>query len=236
MAIKQCRYMSLKYNLPRVWTRHNTVTCIRVTTNQQGALCREALCFVLHWPPDCVRVIRPKNASFVVAYAQLHLAAVTDPGAFMQPEPLPTFIPQLSQRFQSLVWSCIDSDLVKTAVFHAERYYSLDKTNHDARHLYATALLRAQQTYSALHLVSGPRDEQCTGCLEIKAKCCTVLGRYRQAREALDTTLFDPTYVSSSTSLYCLVPLRLTYSSPSLHRIIDQSGGERLSRGCSNSM
>ncbi|TEB36224.1 TPR-like protein [Coprinellus micaceus] len=118
----------------------------------------------------------------------------------MQPEPLPTFIPQLSQRFQSLVWSCIDSDLVKTAVFHAERYYSLDKTNHDARHLYATALLRAQQTYSALHLVSGPRDEQCTGCLEIKAKCCTVLGRYRQAREALDTTLFDPTYVSSKSS------------------------------------
>lgn len=118
----------------------------------------------------------------------------------MQPEPLPTFVPHLSQRFQSLVWSCLDSDLVKSAVFHAERYYAIDTRNHDARHLYATALLRAQQTYSALHLVSGPRDEQCTGCLEIKAKCCTTLGRYRQAREALDATLRDINYVSSKSS------------------------------------
>ncbi|KAJ3510682.1 hypothetical protein NMY22_g15903 [Coprinellus aureogranulatus] len=117
----------------------------------------------------------------------------------MQPELLP-ISPQLPQRFQSLVWSCLDSDLVKTAVFHAERYWSIDKSNHNARHLYATALLRAQQTYSALHLVSGPQDQQCTGCLEIKAKCCTALGRYRQAREALDATLRDPTYVSSKSS------------------------------------
>ncbi|KAF6764771.1 hypothetical protein DFP72DRAFT_869216 [Ephemerocybe angulata] len=120
----------------------------------------------------------------------------------MQPEPLPTFVPHLSQRFQSLVWSCLDSDLVKSAVFHAERYYAIDTRNHDARHLYATALLRAQQTYSALHLVSGPRDEQCTGCLEIKAKCCTTLGRYRQAREALDATLRDINYVSSSIRIH----------------------------------
>ncbi|EAU88243.2 cell division cycle protein 27/anaphase promoting complex subunit 3 [Coprinopsis cinerea okayama7 len=103
----------------------------------------------------------------------------------------------VAQRFQSLVWACLDNDLVKSAVFYAERFYSQDPKNHDARHLYATALLAAKQTYSALHLVNVSLDEQCTGCLEIKAKCCTVLGRFRQAREALDATLQDPAYIST---------------------------------------
>jgi anaphase-promoting complex subunit 3 len=108
-----------------------------------------------------------------------------------------TISPQLAHRFQALIWQCLDNDLLKSAVFHAERYYSLDSRNHDARHLYATALLTAKQTYSALHLVNVPLDEQCTGCLEIKAKCCTVLRRYRQATEALDATLSDTNYVST---------------------------------------
>ncbi|EDR10957.1 uncharacterized protein LACBIDRAFT_315993 [Laccaria bicolor S238N-H82] len=118
----------------------------------------------------------------------------------MQSEPLPSFFPNLSQRFQSLVWSCLDSDLTKTAVFHAERYYAMDPNNHQARHLYATALLREGQTYSALYLVNNAQDFQCTGCLEIKAKSCTALGRHRQAREALEATMLDTNYVSGASS------------------------------------
>ncbi|KAF8810137.1 TPR-like protein [Phlegmacium glaucopus] len=118
----------------------------------------------------------------------------------MQSDQTPSYYPYLCQRFQSLVWSCLDSDLTKSAVFHAERYFSLDRTNHESRHLYATALLREGQTYSALYLVNGAKDEQCTGCLEIRAKCCTVLGRHRQAREALEATLRDTSYVSSASS------------------------------------
>ncbi|PFH52439.1 hypothetical protein AMATHDRAFT_57055 [Amanita thiersii Skay4041] len=107
----------------------------------------------------------------------------------MQPEANPSFLPQLCQRFQQLVWSCLDSDLTKTAVFHAERYFAMDQRNHDARHLYAMALFREGQTHSALCLVNVASDVQCTGCLEIKAKCCTALGRHRQAREALQEVL-----------------------------------------------
>ena len=62
---------------------------------------------------------------------------------------------------------------------------------HEARHLYATALMHEGQTYSALALVNGPKDEQCCGCLEIKARCCTLLGRHRQAREAIEEMLED---------------------------------------------
>lgn len=105
--------------------------------------------------------------------------------------------PHLIPRIQGLVWSCIDADLTKTAVFYAERYFHMDEKNHDARHLYATALFREGQTYSALHLVNRPPDDICSGCLEIKAKCCTALGRHRQAREALERTVADPRYTPS---------------------------------------
>ncbi|KAF8911163.1 hypothetical protein CPB84DRAFT_1812616 [Gymnopilus junonius] len=110
----------------------------------------------------------------------------------MQSESTSSFYPYLCQRFQSLVWSCLDADLSKSAVFYAERYFAMNRTNHESRHLYATALLREGQTYSALNL--------CTGCLEIKAKCCTVLGRHRQARDMLEATLRDTNYVSSASS------------------------------------
>ena len=156
---------------------------------------RHHLAIVFSRPEPHKRVFRRRRSNLQLATVQASSTL-----SFMQPEQLPTFVPQLSHRFKSLAWSCLDSDLVKSAVFHAERFYSLDPRNHDARHLYATALLRAQQTYSALHLVNGSADEQCTGCLEIKAKCCTALGRYRQAREALDATLRDVNYVSTGMS------------------------------------
>ncbi|CAL1704161.1 unnamed protein product [Somion occarium] len=103
----------------------------------------------------------------------------------------------LQQRYSSLVWSCLDADLHRSAVFYAERYFVHDPNNHDARHLYATALLRAGQPHSAHHLVDLPVDARCPGCSEVKARCCTVLGRHRHARQALEETLADPTYTPS---------------------------------------
>jgi tetratricopeptide (TPR) repeat protein len=130
--------------------------------------------------------------------------------AFMQADPSShSFFPSLCQRFQSLIWLCLDADLTKSAVFHAERYFAIDPTNHDSRHLYAIALLREGQTYSALNLVNSAVDNQCTGCFEIKARCCTVLGRHRHAREALEATLQDTGYVNSGAS-----PLALLFTSP----------------------
>lgn len=111
---------------------------------------------------------------------------------------------------------CLDADLTKSAVFHAERYFAIDPTNHDSRHLYAIALLREGQTYSALNLVNSAEDNQCTGCLEIKARCCTVLGRHRHAREALEATLQDVSYVSSGApsgvTFFSSIDLTLAFS------------------------
>ncbi|KAI0303421.1 hypothetical protein B0F90DRAFT_1370535 [Multifurca ochricompacta] len=114
-----------------------------------------------------------------------------------QSESPPTFLPYLSKRFNSLIWACLDADLHKSAIFYAERYFALDHGNHDARHLYATVMLRANQPHSALHLVNLPPDQHCNGCLEIKSKCCSTLGRNRQAREALDDILKNVTEVPS---------------------------------------
>ena len=98
----------------------------------------------------------------------------------------PTFFPALAARFTALIWSLLDTGLPKSALFYAERYFALDDTNHDARHLYATALLRAEQTHSALFLVNHREDAvPCRACYEIKAECCEKLGRHRQAHEAL---------------------------------------------------
>lgn len=58
-------------------------------------------------------------------------------------------------------------------------------------------MLRANQPHSALHLVNLPQDQRCNGCLEIKAKCCSTLGRHRQAREALEDVLKNPAEVPS---------------------------------------
>jgi anaphase-promoting complex subunit 3 len=114
-----------------------------------------------------------------------------------QSEAPPTFLPYLSKRFSSLIWACLDADLHKSAIFYAERYFALDHGNHDARHLYATVMLRANQPHSALHLVNLPQDQRCNGCLEIKSKCCSTLGRHRQAREALEEILKNAAEVPS---------------------------------------
>ena len=63
---------------------------------------------------------------------------------------------------------------------------------HTSRHLYALSLLLLGQTYSALALVNGPnglidQHRVCKGCLEVKARCCVKLGRWREAREALES-------------------------------------------------
>jgi anaphase-promoting complex subunit 3 len=110
----------------------------------------------------------------------------------------PPFLPQIGQRFQSLIWTCLDFDLVRSAVFYAERYHVMDENNHDTRHLYATALLRSGQSHSGLQLVNGVQQSKCSGCLEIKGKCCAALGRHRLAREALEASLQDSTYTPPS--------------------------------------
>ncbi|ESK96921.1 20s cyclosome subunit (nuc2 cdc27) [Moniliophthora roreri MCA 2997] len=118
----------------------------------------------------------------------------------------PISSPYLSQRFQSLIWSLLDSDLARSAIFYAERYFAMNQSSHEARHLYATALLRGGQTYSALCVVDISREQQCSGCLEMKAKCCTALGRYRQARECLEEALPTVAYAPS-----VLTPARIAH-------------------------
>lgn len=126
-------------------------------------------------------------------------------------ENAPSFQPYLCQRFQALIWSCLDSDLTKTAVFYAERYFAMEPQSHEARHLYATALLQQGQPHSALTLVKVPREQQCIGCLELKAKCCTALGRHRQAKEALEESLRDVNVASSGASLMSAFARRTTH-------------------------
>ncbi|KAI9064220.1 TPR-like protein [Trametes sanguinea] len=111
--------------------------------------------------------------------------------------------PQLCQRYASLIWSCLDAKLHKSALFYAERYFVLDLSNHDARHLYATALLESGQPHSAHRLVHVPAKEtRCTGCVNILAKCCMALGRHRQAREALEGCLRDHSYTPTQSMGY----------------------------------
>src|SRR5258706_168053 len=105
------------------------------------------------------------------------------------------------ERLSSLIWKCLDNDLNKTAHFYAERLFALDGSNHEARHLLATATLRLNQPHSALHLVTRPRDDQCAGCYEIAAKCSTVLGRHSKARSLLEYSIVLSTTSPISTSI-----------------------------------
>ncbi|KAI0781142.1 protein prenylyltransferase [Trametes elegans] len=103
--------------------------------------------------------------------------------------------PQICQRYASLIWSCLDAGLHRSALFYAERYFVLDVKNHDALHLYATTLLEAGQPHSAHRMVNmAAKESRCTGCLNIVAKTCMKLGRHRQAREALEGCLRDHSY------------------------------------------
>lgn len=109
----------------------------------------------------------------------------------------------IGQRFQSLIWTCLDFKLARSALFYAERYYVLDMDNHDARHLYATALLRSKRPHSALKVVSDLEQTRCNGCSEIRAECYSALGRPRQAREALEVRLQDSSDLMPSTMSSC---------------------------------
>jgi len=102
----------------------------------------------------------------------------------------------LGNRFQNLIWSCLDAELFKSAVFFAERYHVLDQRTHDARHLYALSLLKCGQTHAAMSLVNQLPGLRCSACAAVKAKCCTALGWHSKARQALEETLADPTGAS----------------------------------------
>jgi anaphase-promoting complex subunit 3 len=106
----------------------------------------------------------------------------------------------LPARFGQLIWSCLDAGLHRSAVFYAERYYAMYPESHDTRHLYATALLQSGQPHTAHHFVTLSSSVNCSGCLEIKAKCCTALGRHKQARDALEECLKDALYTPTRTS------------------------------------
>lgn len=140
--------------------------------------------------------------------------------------------PQIGQRFRSLIWTCLDYDLVQSAAFYAERYHVMDEHDHDARHLYATALLRARQPHSALYVVSGTEQEKCGGCLEIKGKCCMALSRYRQAHEALEAALKDTDCVPSRACVAGSFRHRLIYFSESLRPSTSRAFPEEAALRC----
>lgn len=132
------------------------------------------------------------------------------PEYFSLDQPTASFAFHLSLRFQALIWACLDTDLVKSAAFYAERYYALDNHDHNASHLYAIALLRSGQVHNAMSLVNLPADTRCSGCSEIKAKCCVILGRHRQACQALEDTLgLFPNLANSTYSVFYLCLLHL---------------------------
>ena len=117
----------------------------------------------------------------------------------------PSSVALVPGRFSALILSCLDAELFKSAVFYAERYYSLDNSNHDARHLYALTLLKCGQTHAALYLVNNPSHLSCSGCLEVKAKCCSRLGMHGKAREALAECTADSNYLNSGTFTHLAV-------------------------------
>ena len=57
-----------------------------------------------------------------------------------------------------------------------------------------------------MSLVNSSAATKCSGCSEIKAECCTALGRHRQSREALEDSLGPFPNLASST--YGLPPRR----------------------------
>ncbi|KAG7092407.1 hypothetical protein E1B28_008764 [Marasmius oreades] len=95
----------------------------------------------------------------------------------------------------------------------------MSQQSHEARHLYATALFRGGQPYSALCAVDIARKDQCSGCLEMKAKCCTALGRYRQARECLEDSMRSSTIAPSP-----ITSTRVASCIPSEAALLSRSG------------
>lgn len=95
----------------------------------------------------------------------------------------------VSQRLTTLIHRFLDAELLKSALFYAERLFSMDGTNHDSRHLLSNVLLKSDQPHSALHLVTRPQDEPCAGCLFLAAKCNERLLRPRKAKEKMTEAL-----------------------------------------------
>jgi hypothetical protein len=116
----------------------------------------------------------------------------------------PTVSQHLATCYTNIIWMCLDSELAQSAVFFAERYYALDHNNHDARHIFVTALLHAGRKNSALSLLRDYRCSNCSGCQHLKSQTCNLLGRHREAREALETSLSDPGYVPTRESPFGL--------------------------------
>ena len=117
--------------------------------------------------------------------------------------PIPPAVSRhLATSYTSIIWMCLDAELAQSAAFFAERYYALDHNNHDARHIFVTALLRAGRKNSALFLLRDHRCSNCRGCQHLKAQTCSLLGRHREAREALEASLGDPGYTPTRQSIF----------------------------------
>ncbi len=101
----------------------------------------------------------------------------------------------LGIRLRSLIWSCLDCDLIRSAIFFAERYYCVDPQNHQAIHLYANALFRGGHTHSALNVVN---DMTCWGCVEVYSRCCNALGRFRDGQVALSKLMEGSTTATAA--------------------------------------
>lgn len=115
--------------------------------------------------------------------------------------------PQLCQRYGALIWSSLDANLYKSALFYAERYIVQDPQNHDARHLYATVLIQAGEPHSAQTLVNLPAKEvRCTGCLYVLAQSYIKLGLLEKAREAFKGCSRDSSYISTRTYFSAMTP------------------------------
>ena len=89
----------------------------------------------------------------------------------------------VESRLRSLIYRFLDAELFVTALFFAERLFSMDGTNHDSRHLLANVMLKLQQPHTALHLATRPQDDPCVGCLFLASQCNE---RLRRPKKAMD--------------------------------------------------
>lgn len=159
--------------------------------------------------PVCEGFVNRRNHPLSSSFSSSFLAGFFAITSFLVQHPAmasaPTSSHYVGLRLRALIWSCLDCDLVSSAVFFAERYYHIDPDNHQARHLYASSLLRAGQVHSALFRV---QDQSCLGCLEVYSRCCNALGRHRDSEEALkrclekgEESIASGTFIDSSLCL-----------------------------------
>ncbi|KAG8787812.1 anaphase-promoting complex subunit cdc27 [Serendipita sp. 397] len=116
----------------------------------------------------------------------------------------------VAQRLTTLIHRYLDAELLKTALFYAERLFAMDGTNHDSRHLLANVMLKLDQPHSALHLATRPQDEPCAGCLYIAARCNEKLQRPGKSKDLMSKAL----HVMSNSSRDRLQFAHQTYDVP----------------------